>query len=91
MEQINELHFNLLGKIFFTAIGAWLIGKATKLKLRGTPEEINAVSNAMLASRRFQDELNKPGATVQSVLDKLALKNSTRAEFERTLGIKFPV
>ena len=91
MDKLNELHTNLLGKIFYAAVGAWLIGKATGLKMRGTPDEVNAIANAMTSSRRFQDELSRPGATVESVFEKLALKNASRAQFERTLGISWPI
>lgn len=90
-QPLNELQLNLLGKIFFTACAAWLVGKATNLKVRGTEQEVRAVSNAMLASRRFQEELRKPGATVQSVIDKLGLKHASAREFERILGVPFPI
>lgn len=89
--QLNELHLNLLGKIFFTACAAWLVGRATNLVLRGTQQEINAVANAMTASRRFQDELKRPGATVETVMDKLGLKHATAREFERILGVPWPL
>jgi hypothetical protein len=88
---LNELRVNIVGRIFFAACAAWLIGKATNLKLRGTPEEMNAVANAMLSSRRFQEELNSPGATVESVMQKLGLKHASAREFERILGIPWPL
>jgi hypothetical protein len=88
---LNELHVGLLGKIFFAACGAWLVGKATNLKFRGTPSDIQAVTNAMLASKKFQEELRKPGATVQSVMDKLNLKHASAREFEAKLGIPWPL
>lgn len=88
---LQELHLNLLGKMFLTAVGAWVIGKATNLKLRGTPQEINAVANALKSSRKFQDELAKPGATVQSVMEKLRVKNMSAREFERVFGVKWPL
>jgi hypothetical protein len=89
--QLNELRLNLLGKVFLTSLAAWLVGKAVNLKIRGTPEEVNAVAEAMLASRRFQEELNRPGATVDSVMNKLNLKHASVREFEQVLGIKFPL
>lgn len=89
--MINELRLNLLGKLFFTAVGAWLVGKATNLKVRGTEAEVRAVANAMMASRRFQEELSRPGATVESVMQKLGLKHATAQEFERILGIPWPL
>lgn len=88
---LNELHLNLLGKIFFTACAAWLVGKATNMKIRGTQAEVAAVSNAMMASHRFQDELRRPGATVDSVMHNLGLKHASAREFERILGIPWPL
>jgi len=88
---LNELRLNLLGKIFFASVGAWLVGKAVNMKIRGTPEEIQVVSNAMMASRRFQDELSRPGATVESVMQKLGLKHASAREFERILGVPWPL
>jgi hypothetical protein len=89
--QLNELHLNMLGKIFFASVGAWLLGKLTNLKVRGTPEEVNAVANAMMSSRRFQDELQRPGASVESVVQKLGLKHASAREFERILGVPWPL
>lgn len=90
-KPLNELQLNLLGKIFFAACAAWLVGKATNLKVRGTQNEIQAVTNAMLSSRRFQDELRRPGATVESVMQKLGLKHASAREFERILGVPWPL
>jgi hypothetical protein len=88
---INELKLNLLGKIFFTAAAAWLVGRAINMKIRGTPAEVQTVANAMMASRRFQEELNRPGATVESVMTKLNLKHASAREFERILGVPWPL
>ena len=90
-KPLNELHLNLLGKIFFAACAAWLVGKATNVKVRGTRAEIDAVTNAMMSSRRFQDELRRPGATVESVMQKLGLKHASAREFERILGVPWPL
>jgi hypothetical protein len=88
---LNELKLNLLGKIFFASVAAWLVGKAVNLKIRGTPDEVQAVSNAMMASRRFQEELEYSGATVESVMQKLGLKHASAREFERILGVPWPL
>ena len=90
-EPINELRLNLLGKIFFASVAAWLVGKAVNLKIRGTPDEVQAVSNAMMASRTFQEELSRSGATVESVMQKLGLKHASAREFERILGVPWPL
>lgn len=90
-KPLNELHVNMLGKIFLASIGAWLVGRATNLKIRGTQHEVEAISNAMLASHRFQSELNRSGATVESVMQKLNLKHATARQFEEILGIPWPL
>lgn len=88
---INELHVNALGKLFFAACAAWIAGHATSVKLRGTLDEVNAVTAAIVSSRKFQDEMNRPGATVASVLEKLNLKHASAVEFERRLGVPWPL
>ena len=91
-EKLNEEgYLNLTGKIFLASLGAWMVGKYVNTKLRGSRDEVAAVSNALMASRRFQEELRRPGATVQSVIEKLHIKQMSAAEFERVLGIKWPL
>jgi hypothetical protein len=93
-EPINELFglkVNTLGKIFFATLGAWLIGKTVNTKLRGSRKEVETIANALSASKRFQDELNRPGASVESVVQKLGIKHMSANEFERVLGIPWPL
>lgn len=91
-KRLNEfLELNLLGKIFLATLGAWFVGKVVNTKVRGTPEQIDALAKAMVASRRFQDELKKPGATVDSVAKKLNVKNMSASEFERVFNVKWPL
>ena len=91
-ELLNEEgYLNLTGKILLATLGAWMVGKVVNMKLRGNQNEIAAVTNALMASRRFQDELRKPGATVQSVVEKLRVKQMSAAEFERVLGVRWPL
>lgn len=91
MEKLNELHTNMIGKIFYTACAAWLVGRITNIKLRGSQTEVQAIANAMLASKRFQQEMQKPGASVEDVMNKLNLKHASAQEFERVLGVPFPL
>jgi len=90
-EPLKEGYLNLTGKIFFATLAAWLVGKAVNTKIRGSQQEIQAVMNALTSSRRFQDELRSPGATVQSVIEKLRIKQMSASEFERVLGVKWPL
>ena len=91
-EILEEMFYlNLTGKIFLASLGAWLAGKLVNMKLRGSQQEISAVANALTASRRFQEELRKPGASVESVIDKLRIKQMSASEFERVLGVRWPL
>jgi hypothetical protein len=84
-------YLNLTGKIMLASLGAWMLGKIVNTKLRGNQSEVTAISNALLASRKFQDELRRPGASVQSVIEKLQVKNMSAAEFERVFGVRWPL
>jgi hypothetical protein len=84
-------YLNLTGKIFLASLAAWVVGKACSTKLRGTDTEVQAVVNALMSSRRFQDELRSPGASIQSVMEKLRIKQMSATEFERVLGIRWPL
>jgi hypothetical protein len=89
---LNELKLGLMGKILFASIAAWLAGKVIgNIKIKGTEEQVNAVHNAMLSSKRFQDEISRPGATLDSVTNKLGLKHASASEFERILGVPWPL
>lgn len=91
-ELISEdLYLNLTGKMLLASLGAWIVGKFVSTKLRGNSDEIQAVANALMASRRFQDELRKPGASVQSVIEKLRVKQMSASEFQRVLGVPWPL
>lgn len=99
-ESINEskriplqelFKMTTFGKLFFTGLAAWILHKASKLKIKGSPQEIEAIANAIQSSRAFQDEIRKPGATVDSVMAKLKLKYARGEEFSRILGVPFPL
>lgn len=85
------MELNFVGKIFLASCAAWVLGKATNVKVRGTQEEIRSVVEALMSSRKFQEELNKPGASVASVLEKLKVKTMSAEQFERTFGTKWPI
>lgn len=92
MRRLDESwKLSTVGKMALAGMAAWVMGRATRLKLRGSPEEVAAVAAALLASRKFREEMMRPGATVEDVVAKLRLKNATADEFERVLGVKFPL
>jgi hypothetical protein len=79
------------GKLFLAGLAAWIVGRSSKLKIRGTKSEIRAVAEALRSSRRFQEELKKPGASVKSVMAKLNVKNIKGKQFQRVLGVPWPL
>ena len=87
----EDLYLNFNGKLMLAALGAWIVGKVVNTKLRGNRDEVTAVANALSASKRFQDELRKPGASVESVAEKLRIKQMSASEFERVLGVRWPL
>lgn len=89
---LNEgLGLSTTGKLFLAGLAAWIVGRASKLRVRGTKKEITAIAGALRSSRRFQDELKKPGASVQSVMQKLNIKRLKGRAFERVLGVPWPL
>lgn len=87
----EDLYLNTTGKIFLASLGAWMVGKYVNTKLKGSRDEVSAVADALLSSRKFQDELNRPGATVESVVEKLRVKEMSASTFERVFGVKWPL
>lgn len=96
INQLNESATDLstTGKLFFASMAAYLSGKVGAgafLKLRGTPEELRVIADALVASKAFQDELKRPGATIDSVIEKMNVKNMTAERFRQVTGKKFPL
>jgi hypothetical protein len=81
---------NLHGISFIAGLGSWLIGKPTDIKLRGTSREMRAVTEAMAATKQFQQELDRPDATVASVTQALVKKHVAAKAFEQELGMQWP-
>lgn len=100
-EQLNEFSLSWAGKLFFAGVASYLAGvglqkmgtPAPKLpfKIRGTPEQIKAITDAIVASKAFQEEIKKPGATVESVIQKLNLRNMNKDRFKQLTGRPWPL
>jgi hypothetical protein len=86
-----ERELSFTSKLILFTIGAWLAGKFIKLKLRGSQDQATALGRALLSSKRFQEELKKPGASIDSIMNRLNAKNMDAQKFERTFGIRWPV
>lgn len=95
-ELIKEFKLSWAGKIFFAGAAAFILGSGGRkqrlpIKVRGTPQQMKAVTDAILNSKKFQQELNKPGATVDSVINKLRLRNLSKNDFQRLTGKPWPL
>lgn len=60
-------------------------------KLQGTPEQMEAVQEVIKASKEYQEELKREGATVESVMQKLNAQNLAKKAFEEKTGKAWPL
>lgn len=60
-------------------------------KLQGTPEQLQAVVEVIKASQEFQEEVNREGATVETVMQKLNAQNLAKKAFEERTGHPWPL
>lgn len=82
---------NVTGRLILASISSWLVDKPVNTKIRGSQREVKAVANALIASKIFQEELRRPGVTVESVSQKLRLKHDAVSEFEKVFGVRWPL
>lgn len=91
----NELfesgQFNPTSKLLFATLGAWITGKRMNVKVRGTLDEVTAITDALMATKRLHEELLRCDATVETITEKLQKKKESATEFERILGIPWPM
>lgn len=88
---MSNYKLSATGKLFFASLVGYLAGSKSIVKLKATPEQIKAISDVVMASRAFQDEIKRDGATIDSVIEKMRLKNMTAADFEKITGKKWPL
>lgn len=101
-ESLDE-SLSWAGKLVFAGIAAYLGHSAYKgikaasappkipIKIRGNPQQIKAFIDAIVTSRSFQQEIGRPGATIEGVFEKLKIKNMSRNQFERLTGKRWPL
>lgn len=80
-----------VGKLFLAATAGHLAGRTLNMKVRGSQEQIMAVQRVLELSKKFSDELRNPQASVESVIGCLRERNKAAREFERVLGIRWPL
>lgn len=95
-KQITESVFSdykisTVGKIFLAGIACSLLGKKSNLKVSGTVEQIEILKRAMNDSKSFQEELDNPKATVQTIMEKLRMKNASTEDFSNAFNLPWPL
>lgn len=96
-ENLQEIKLSWAGKLFFAGAAAFIMGKGMQqkvklpIKVRGTPQQMRAVIDAIVSSKDFQREIGRPGATIDSVVNKLRLRNLTKQRFQQMTGKPWPL
>ena len=90
-ETVFEQGINTVGKIFLAAVTSTILGKPSNVKIKGTPEQVETIKRALVASRELHDEINRPEATVQSIMDRLEMKRQAADEFSQVVGLPWPI
>jgi hypothetical protein len=102
-KPLKELKMSWAGKLFFASLAGYLGSSAymgvqaskqaprLPIKIRGSKQQIKAVMQAITSSKAFQAEINRPGATIESVIAKLKLKDLNKRQFEKLTGRKWPL
>jgi hypothetical protein len=81
-----------IGKLFFGGLLAWITKDAQfHFKIKGTPEQVQAMANAVFASKRFSDAISKEGTTIEEIIEKLNEKNKTAKEFSTATNHEWPL
>lgn len=93
---LNEANLSWAGKLFFASVAAYLASDSEQpmklpIKLRGKPDEMKAVVEAIKASKEYQKALKTSGAKVEDVIKMLNQKSAGAEEFEKITGKKWPL
>ena len=81
-----------LGKVFFASLLASITsGQRSPFKLTGDPRKLEVIVQAIESSKKFHDETIRPGATVESIIRALDMKNVSARNFAQVFGTPWPL
>lgn len=81
-----------LGKLVFASIiAAMVTGKKSPFKLSGDSRKIEILAKAVQSSKNFQDEIRRPGASVDSVMRALDAKHLDAKNFKSVFEADWPL
>lgn len=78
-------------KLFLASAVAWVTGRSTHLKIKGTPEEVDVITAALHATKDLFDALALEDITIEEVVQKLNIKNARASDFEALTGTRWPL
>lgn len=90
-DVFNDPTVSVVGKVFLAGLSAALLGHPSRLRVRGSPEQIEAIKDAIIAFKGLEAELQDPEATVQSIMDRVRSKNDAAIRFRDVCGIPWPL
>ena len=88
---MSDYKLTASGKMFFAFLVSFMSGAKPNMKLKGTPEQIEAMKNAIKASMDFQKEVKNPNATIDSIIEKMKNKNLAASEFKAKTNFPWPI
>jgi len=89
---IETYKMTTLGKLVFASLLASMAtGQRSPFKLSGDPKKLEVLAKVVQSSKRFQDEIRKPGASVDSVIRAMDLKNIDARTFRAHFGAPWPL
>ena len=81
-----------MGKLFFASLlTSMATGQKSPFKVTGDPHKIEILAKAVQSSKRFQEEIKRPGASVDSVMRALDAKHIDARNFKSIFGADFPL
>lgn len=98
--MLNEKETNLSddlsiqGKMFFAALAAYVTGKAPDnnfIKIKGSPEQMKALANAIAATKSLFDEINNPNTTIEEIIRKMSDKKNAAEDFQKSTNHVWPL
>ena len=87
----EKFQMSTIGKVFLAGVAGWLIGNKVQMKIKGTQNEMKQFAAALIASKKFQNELSKSDASAETVMQKLEAKNIATQEFKDSTGLEWPM
>ena len=74
-----------------SAIAKHILGEETGLKIKGSPDKVQATKNALIASKRLYEELNLPNPCLENIFKLVEDKKAQAKIFENTTGLHWPI